>query len=335
MTYPTILKTLRSQLMKGSTLLLLVAPLLLLTRCCCDDEENRLTDSTLKLSFDWTNHPDAYPSSVAIGIFAEGAQPVQAAFYGRDGGEVAVVGQQTYQLVGFNDDSEALFTRGESYNEFEIYAQPTTLTRLAPMFRRASQAPRAGGTEEETVVMEPDHLYVSTCDGITLPPAFITEVTMPMDRVTTEYHFTINNVENLSYAVSIMGTLTGMSGSWFPAQHRASDTHCIIPFSFAGEGSTIDGTVRTFGHCPEPGEQNNHFLVIYAEMKDGTKVYFTTDVTANMHDVDHLIPDAGGTGHTEIPIVIDQLPLPKPIINGSGLQPSVAEWSEVSVAIKM
>ena len=54
-----------------------------------------------------------------------------------------------------------------------------------------------------------------------------------------------------------------------------------------------------------------------------------------MHDTDHTNPDDGGTGHTEVPIVIDQLPLPKPIVNGSGLQPTVDEWTEVFISIPM
>ena len=72
-----------------------------------------------------------------------------------------------------------------------------------------------------------------------------------------------------------------------------------------------------------------------ASETDGTKIYFTSDVTEQMHDADHLNPGDGGTGETEVPIVIDQLPLPKPIVNGSGMQPSVAEWQEVAISIQM
>ena len=70
-------------------------------------------------------------------------------------------------------------------------------------------------------------------------------------------------------------------------------------------------------------------------MKDGSKVYFTTDVTNTMHDADHINPRDGGNGNTEIPIVIDQLPLPKPIVNDGGLQPAVNEWTEVFIDIPL
>ena len=188
------------------------------------------------------------------------------------------------------------------------------------------------------MVFEPDELWTSAAEGVTVTADSTQVVTMPMESAITDYNFTITNVENLSYAVEVMATLSGMSASWLPAQHRGSDTHCIIPFPLTGDGSSVlRGTVRTFGHCPgeDADDHAEHQLTIYAEMKDGSKIYFTSDVTEAMHDAAHLNPDDGGTGETDVPIVIDQLPLPKPIVNGSGLQPSVAEWQEIQITIQM
>ena len=300
----------------------------------CYDHSHQ--ESQLNVRFDWTAVGDeAQPASMALAVFAEGAQPVQTAFYGRDGGEVALL-PYTYSFIGFNDDTEAVFPRGTRWDEFELFAQQTDFTRLTRMFYGTRSVPMARNTEGEPLVLEPDWLWTSARDATTLTAVGEERLTMTMENAITEYTFTIQNVENLSYAVEVMATLSGMSGSWLPALHHGSPTHCVMPVRLEGEGATLTGTVRTFGHCPGEGDSHaSHMFTIYAEMKDGSKVYFVTDVTEAMHDPNHTNPGDGGSGHTEIPIVIDRLPLPKPITNGSGLQPAVSEWQEVFISIPM
>lgn len=50
------------------------------------------------------------------------------------------------------------------------------------------------------------------------------------------------------------------------------------------------------------------------------------DVTDQIHSA----PD-----QRNVHIVLDGLPLPKPIVNGGGFQPSVDEWQSVDVDIEM
>ena len=312
----------------SAALLLCGAVLAACQKELCDDHMHG--GANLRVVFDWSGEPEAQPSTMALTVFADGAQPVQTGFRGREGGEASLA-PNTYRLIGFNDDTEALFSRGGTWDGYEIYAQQTTLSRVSRMFQNTRSVPQA------PVVFEPDELWTSAREGVAVTVGDVQTVTMPMESAITNYSFTITSVENLSYAVEVTATLSGMSASWLPALHRGSDTHCIIPFGLTGDGSSVlTGTVRTFGHCPGEGDSHaGHILTIYAEMKDGTKIYFTSDVTEQMHDADHLNPGDGGTGETEVPIVIDQLPLPKPIVNGSGMQPSVAEWQEVAISIQM
>lgn len=303
-------------------------------RDLCYDHSHK--ESQLMVHFDWSEVGDeAQPASMALAVFAEGAQPVQTAFHGRDGGTVHLL-PYTYQFIAYNDDAEAVFGRGTTWEEFELYAQVTSLARLTRMFATTRTVPMARNTEDQDVILEPGMLWTSALGTTELTAVGEESVTLPMECAVTEYTFTVTNVENLSYAVEVMGTLSGMSGSWLPALHRGSDTHCVMPVTFSDDGTTLTGTVRTFGHCPGEGRNHaDHLLTIYAEMKDGSKVYFVTDVTEAMHDPDHVNPDDGGTGQTDIPIVIDELPLPKPITNGSGLQPAVSEWQEVYISVPM
>lgn len=49
-----------------------------------------------------------------------------------------------------------------------------------------------------------------------------------------------------------------------------------------------------------------------------------------MTDQIHNAPDP-----RNVHIVLDGLPLPKPIVNGGGFKPTVKEWQTVDVDIKM
>lgn len=321
-----------------SPMVLLLLSSVLLSGCVFESDLEPTQGTILSVSFDWSGlDDDPQPATMALAIFADGAQPVQTAFNGRDGGEVSVLAN-TYKLISFNDDAESLFSRGNTWETFELFSQPTTFSRLGTrIFASTRSVPVARGTEDEQLVFEPDSLWSSAAVNIVVEDDSVRSVTMAMENAITEYHFTINNVENLSYAVEIMGTVSGMSGSWMPALHHGSDTHCIIPFALNGEGTTLEGTIRTYGHCPgkSADDHADHMLTIYAEMKDGSRVYFTSDITEAMHDPDHTNPDDGGNGNTDIPIVINELPLPKPITNGSGLQPGVSEWTEVEISVPM
>lgn len=67
-------------------------------------------------------------------------------------------------------------------------------------------------------------------------------------------------------------------------------------------------------------------MTIYAVLADESKWYYTYDVTDQIHSA----PD-----QRNVHIVLDGLPLPKPIVNGGGFQPSVDEWQSVDVDIEM
>ena len=89
-----------------------------------------------------------------------------------------------------------------------------------------------------------------------------------------------------------------------------------------GEKTVITGGLLTFGH--KTG--NNHTLTVYAVLADGSKWYYTYDVTDQIHSA----PDP-----RNVHIVLDGLPLPKPIVNGGGFQPEVEDWQTVPIDIEM
>lgn len=61
-------------------------------------------------------------------------------------------------------------------------------------------------------------------------------------------------------------------------------------------------------------------------MSDGSKNYYTFDVTRQVDDA---------ADPRDVHIILDSLSLPKPIVNGGGFQPVVDEWQNVEVEIPM
>ena len=299
----------------------------------CYDHDHGVTDANiLRVQFGWNEAPDANPATMRLAVFSEGAQPVQVPFSGKAGGEVKL-NDGAYSLIGYNSDTEVLGTRGDNWNDFEVYSLETQMTTVSRLFATTRNVPKSRGTEEQPLVFEPDELWTSAVGNVTVHSQGVATVTMPMEVATCEYVFTINNVPNIEYITGAAATVSGMSGSWYPARGSSSDDQCIMPFEMQLQGGVrLSGKVRTFGHCPyhEEGDEHQHQLTVYFELTTGQKYYYSFDVTDTLHDGKHWFE-----GGTETYIELDEIPIPKPLTNGTGLQPNVDEWMEVPIVLNM
>lgn len=317
-------------------LLLLATSLTSCQKELCYDHSHGEGHQPLTVRFDWSSATDASPSEMSLMVFAGTSQPVRFQFAGKSGGALSLAAGN-YRFIGFNSDMEMAW-QGNTWNEFEIYSQTTTLNTFSRMFATTRNVPKTRSTEDQDVIYEPDALWTSATAGVEMSEqTYGQTVRMPMQEATYVYTFTVNDVDNLSHVSAVTATLSGMSKGWLPAAGMPSDNEAIIPFVMektADGGSTLKGAVRTFGHCPDHGVDDlyDHFLVLYCEMDNGARYYYTYDVSDAMHDDDHLID---GTGETEVPIVLEGLPLPNAITNGSGFQPDVTVWNEVNIGIDL
>lgn len=309
--------------------------LALLLLNCSHKELDFNQGSGITLTYDWSVSPDASPSVMSLIVFSGEAQPVTYTFYNPYTNTISLIAGR-YQLVSFNDDTESLLVRGSKWSSVEIYSIGSELANVSRMFAQTRTIPRAANTDDQPIIYEPERLWTSVVDDAMIEHFASSSVTMKMEEATCVYSFTIKNVENLSYVKEMAATISGVPGSWFPALHEPSATECIIPFLMeAVDESTIKGSVRVFGKSGHysVNEAGEHYLVIYAEMKDGAKVYYTVNATDIMSTASQNAGD--GTGDVSIPIEIDGLPLPKPITNGSGFQPTVDQWEEIRINIPM
>lgn len=309
----------------------------ILTEGCDHKELDFNTRVAVSIRYNWSECPDASPASMRLMAFDGSSQAFPYPSSGSEG-VTLYLPPRIFDFIAYNSDTDVLQHSGTQFNQFTISCMPTTLESTSRMFAFTRSAPRAAGTEEDLTIYEPDRLWYAAKDGADILGG-AHAYTLRMAEATHTYTFIINNVENLGYARDILMTISGVSGGFYPATKTCTDTHCIVPFTATTDGSTtITATVRLFGHCPqnvsaEETPQHTHMLVVYAELSDGSKWYYTIDVTNSMHDIDHLV--TGDTGHTDTPIVLHDLPLPIPITNGSGLHPSVDEWQEMEYVIPM
>ena len=101
---------------------------------------------------------------------------------------------------------------------------------------------------------------------------------------------------------------------------------CVtIPFASTSDGiSKITGQFYTFGHHED--NQERHMMLFYAWLEDGSKYYYTYDVT----DQIHAAPDK-----RHVHIIIEGLEFPQPIGNGSGFDVDVDDWIIIEEDILM
>lgn len=285
----------------------------------------------LKVVFDWRNAPDADPASMSLYLFpTAGGEALRYEFTDCRGGTVRVpVG--SYEALCLNSDTENISYRNSGQRtSFEVTTQPTSLLgNLSGLGVRSEGAPRPEGTEDEPVVLPPDMLW-SDCSGeefIELAQKDGQSIVLYPKVSVSRYTVEIRNAENLKYVSGISGSLSGMAESLYPGVgcDATCETGATIPFEVAvsADKTVVTGGLSAFG-CPSA--RNTHTLTVYAVLSDGSKWYYTYDVTEQIHSA----PDP-----RNVHIILDGLPLPKPIVNGGGFQPDVDEWQTEEIEIPM
>ena len=117
----------------------------------------------------------------------------------------------------------------------------------------------------------------------------------------------------------------------------------------AKDATTLEMNFRVFGHCPEEHEHeqghaetlHNHLLTIYAVLNDGSKWYYTTDITTKMHKEQPgtepgTEPGSEPEDDEVITVEVEGLPIPEPISDGNGgFQPTIDGWQSIEIEVGM
>lgn len=283
----------------------------------------------LKVVFDWRNAPDADPESMGLYLYdGQQAEPLRFIFTDRYGGWTKIPYGGYKALCVNSDITDWAIMRNEGDIEsFEILTADASLLTGAHISSRS--IPKAKEVADERMAATPEMLWSSRDDAV-IVPRDVMEKTIVMYPEENVCHYTVDiyDVSHMDYlsGSAVDATISGMAESYLQGKRTPSDTHVTMPFLLTeGSGSnSLHGEFLTFGESPVTA--NKHIMTVYMFLIDGTKWYYTFDVTDQVHEA----PDP-----RHVHIILKGLDLPKPMSTGGGLRPDVNDWQTESVDIKM
>ena len=315
------------QLLARATLMLLT--MTLLTGCeykdLCYDHDH---SDKVYVTFDWRKAPHHTATSMVV-LFYNLDKPSQQPIryeYPLSGG-TATLQPGRWKAVTYNSNTEAIRHRGQEWWDIaEVFTRQSSIEEGSQLTRGAM--PQATGAEQEQVILEPDPIWgcVSEDFNLVVDGDGYNLVLMPEYRYTT-LKVKITDVPNLEYTNGVGGSISGVAASRFIASGELGQQTVTEAFPVNKTDNTLEMSVNIFGHCPElPG--NTHLLTMYAILADGSKWYYTIDVTDKIHQA---VEQDDGTMEIEV----SGLPIPKPIVNGSGFHPTIDTWQGVEIEVGM
>lgn len=286
--------------------------------------------SDLEVVFDWSNAPEANPASMALYMFdTEGnISPLRYIFDNKTGGAIrAPFGNYSAICINSDDTDWACMRNTEDPDNFEIYTTDATI--MSRQMTARSEAPRAQGTENERVAATPGMVWGSRSDGITVTDTHGKQViTLYPEESVCHYTVDVLDIDNgtTGSGAAVEGTLSGMAEGYHHGRGTATDTPVTMLFDmiFNSDHTALHAQYLTFGECPVTSAK--HMLTIYMLLADGTKHYYTFDVTSQVTDA----PDPHN-----VHIIVKGLKLPEPLTPANGFIPEVNDWETEDVGLDM
>lgn len=300
----------------------------------------------LKVEFNWQNAPEADPLGMCVFFYpVDGGSYTRVDFRGTTGGYVELsVGK--YHVITYNNDTEvAQFANRDDFATHYAYTREGSVLEPA-VGSAASPAPRAGGAEEERVVITPDEIWGCTSIDVEVTETGVSYICVPFiskgeqvkvesveehvitlypDDLLCHYSYEIRNVSNLKHATQMCASLSGMSGVVTLSTTELHKEPVTLPLeaNINRESATITGEFYTFGHHTD--NDDPHKMLLYVWLDDGQKIYFgADDDNFDVTDQVHNAPNP-----KRVHLIIDKLDLPQPIENGHGYKPTVDDWESV------
>ncbi|MDE6826130.1 MAG: DUF5119 domain-containing protein [Paramuribaculum sp.] len=279
--------------------------------------------------FDWTNAPDADPESMAAYFYnPDGEAPQRFIFTDKAGGRIMVPYGDYMGLATNSDNTDWASTRNESDIEtMETYTGEVSVLSGNGFDTRS--IPRARAAEEERIISAPGMMWSARNDEIHLEITdTLRRVVFTPDEAVCHYTVIISDVENLRYVsgTTIDATISGMSEGYLHGSKQPTDTRATLPFDLEVEADSarLQASFLTFGESPSG--TNPHYLTVYLLLTDGTKWYYTFDVSDQVHNA----PDPH-----HVVIRLSGLKLPRPINHDGGFNPEVNDWQIIEVDLRM
>lgn len=283
----------------------------------------------VNVEFIWNEVPAKSPASISVYFFPEeGGEPLRYEFTNPNGGRIRLE-HGAYKAICLNSDTRNVSIRNRNHFESFLIStkDATSMYSLTSFGINTANIPKSATVEAERYALAPELVYTD-CDTdiqISLLDENPTVQFYPK-LITRNYTFEILNAPNLKWVHGVSGTISSMSDGFSPSNGALSEECVTIPFDsyMNSSESTLTGGFTAYGYCPDI--QQHHEFVIYAVLSDNSKWYYTYDVTEQIHNA----PDPFNTH-----IVLDHIPIPKPVANGGGFKPSIGDWNSIEIEIQM
>ena len=288
--------------------------------------------SRVRVTFDWRKSPGAAVTGMSLYLYPEsGGEALRYDFDNALGGIVEIPPGE-YKALFLNNDTENVLFRGTgAYAGFEAYTRQSHL--LEPLGLQGS--PADANPAGEAVALPADPLWAGSDEKVEVLPAtgaageaYDQELTFLPGRETPRYTVEVRKAENLKYVSAMSFSLSGLSGSLTVASGSRDALRTTLPFEGRtdADAGTATGSFHAFGLSSSGNRLRT--LVIYVILTDGSKQFYTFDVSGQVNDAPNPM---------EVRIVIDGLVLPHPIVEpgGGGFQPSVDDWEGETIEMEM
>jgi len=323
--------------MKQLKYISLLICMLLLSACeykeLCYDHNHYID---VPVAFDWQKSQQANVKGMTVLFYdmtpatndspPRCTEPIRYDLVGMKGDTIRLL-PGTYRAIAYNNDTETILLRGtESIATIEAYTRISTIEEGTNFTRTEQGMPRAVNSENEPVILEPEMLWCATSHTFSLniddAPHSISM--QPEPRV-HETIITINNVSNLQHISQLGGALTGMSSSVFLESGQLGTGVATEAFDIdIIDATTLQMRFMAFGNSP-----TSHQLTIYTILDDGTKWYYTEDITNLINNPTEDSDDS------KVDIQLENLPIPDPIDEESGFHPQIDNWQEININVTM
>ena len=273
------------------------------------------------------------PELMRVAFFDhEDGQLMTQAFLPPQGGKVNVIPGRTYDVLVYNFDTQVTYIKEEN-NFRRILA---TTNQISDDFKsklksRGTKSPESSTKDDldETIVYDPDHLYVGRLNTVDMPAMSVDspEITLTVDceTVVQTWILEVDKINGAQYIGSISAVITGLSEFNRISTGQRSKDYATVFFDIQsiGKDGVLKTKFNTFGENPESGERQILSLVI---TDTGGKGYiFNVDVTDQFP----------GNKEQIIRVKTGEIDIPEPEKKGGGLAPSVDEWKDIVSQIEI
>ena len=254
-----------------------------------------------------------------------------------------------YKYIGYNFDTESTLLRNDrNFHSIEAYTNEVPKSLKASMINailygkktntkadddETEWAEAVEQMEENPVVYEPDHLFVSRKDVEILNIDGDQTIEADAETIIETWKITLR-IKNAKYIASAKALITGQIASNFiglPKEDGKTDTDVTLLFDMkAGSDSDdndfLEGQFNTFGK--NPAVESRLWLTIIIKTTGGETLEWHQDITEEY---------TTEMAHEEQIIQLeDEIEVPEPANpegGGGGFQPGVDDWNEENVPI--